>query len=129
MPYGTAQQADSRPRGKRLVPESNLRWNVIPPGRYALFHKREQRWHFFVIRRPDSGDWEGWTFVNELIGENRIKIEPSKREKIFEKIAADPLRRSTDFGKQSGTCGKCGKQLTDPDSIAKGIGPVCEQYY
>lgn len=24
-----------------------------------------------------------------------------------------------------GTCGKCGRSLTDPQSIARGIGPVC----
>lgn len=29
-------------------------------------------------------------------------------------------------GKQSGICEACGRELTDPVSIARGIGPVCE---
>jgi hypothetical protein len=25
----------------------------------------------------------------------------------------------------SGTCGRCGRELTDPESIQRGLGPVC----
>lgn len=27
----------------------------------------------------------------------------------------------------SGTCSRCGRELTDPDSIARGLGPVCAE--
>ncbi len=27
----------------------------------------------------------------------------------------------------SGRCGRCGRELTDPESIARGLGPVCAQ--
>lgn len=26
-----------------------------------------------------------------------------------------------------GTCGRCGRELTDPESIARGLGPICAQ--
>jgi hypothetical protein len=29
------------------------------------------------------------------------------------------------FGRETGWCVVCGTELTDPDSIAAGIGPVC----
>lgn len=37
--------------------------------------------------------------------------------------------QAAEFGKITGTCCCCGKLLTDPASIAKGIGPVCEKKY
>lgn len=33
------------------------------------------------------------------------------------------------YGAKTGKCGKCGHKLTDPESIAKKIGPVCEKKY
>jgi hypothetical protein len=33
------------------------------------------------------------------------------------------------FGQKYGKCGVCGKTLTDPESIAKKIGPVCAKKY
>lgn len=33
------------------------------------------------------------------------------------------------YGAKSGKCGKCHHKLTDPVSIAKKIGPVCEKKY
>jgi hypothetical protein len=34
-----------------------------------------------------------------------------------------------EFAKVTGKCGVCHKTLTDPESIAKGIGPKCEKAY
>jgi hypothetical protein len=28
----------------------------------------------------------------------------------------------------SGECGRCGRDLTDPESIARGLGPTCAEY-
>lgn len=43
-----------------------------------------------------------------------------------ETIAADPLGQARLYGKQTGICGCCGRELTDPVSIERGIGPICE---
>ncbi|TJV68604.1 MAG: hypothetical protein E5X76_28910 [Mesorhizobium sp.] len=40
-------------------------------------------------------------------------------------IAADPLKAATDYGRSTGVCGCCGRELTDPDSVKAGIGPIC----
>lgn len=40
-------------------------------------------------------------------------------------IEADPIEAAAKYGKMSGTCGCCGRDLTDPASIALGIGPIC----
>lgn len=41
-------------------------------------------------------------------------------------IAADPLAVGVAYGKKTGMCCVCGRELTDPVSIANGIGPICE---
>jgi hypothetical protein len=40
-------------------------------------------------------------------------------------IEADPVAAAAKYGKLSGRCSCCGRDLTDPESIALGIGPIC----
>lgn len=37
----------------------------------------------------------------------------------------DPLTAAIRYGKVSGECSCCGRELTDPQSIERGIGPIC----
>ena len=39
--------------------------------------------------------------------------------------ANDPLNAAIKYGKVSGECSCCGRELTDPRSIERGIGPIC----
>lgn len=41
------------------------------------------------------------------------------------KIAVDPAGAAREFGRVTGTCCCCGRTLTDAESIAAGIGPIC----
>lgn len=43
--------------------------------------------------------------------------------------AKDPLSAAIQFGKISGSCSCCGRELTDPVSIDRGIGPICAQKF
>lgn len=40
-------------------------------------------------------------------------------------IAADPAGEAVRYGRNTGECSCCGRELTDPASIAAGIGPIC----
>lgn len=40
-------------------------------------------------------------------------------------IAANPSQVAKDYGRRTGSCSCCGRELIDPASIAAGIGPVC----
>jgi Family of unknown function (DUF6011) len=44
---------------------------------------------------------------------------------IVEEFEADPLGAAKKHGQASGRCCSCGRDLTDPESIAAGIGPIC----
>jgi len=41
-------------------------------------------------------------------------------------VLADPKAAAVKYGKTTGQCACCGRELTDPVSIEKGIGPICE---
>lgn len=45
----------------------------------------------------------------------------------LQRIAADPIGAARLYGKKTGVCCCCARELTDPKSIEAGIGPICEQ--
>lgn len=51
-------------------------------------------------------------------------VDPGILSKLAE-IAANPSQAARDYGKKTGTCCCCGRELTDPVSVANGIGPIC----
>lgn len=42
-------------------------------------------------------------------------------------ISVDPFAAALKYGRETGTCACCARDLTDPNSIADGIGPVCKK--
>lgn len=104
----------------------------VPDGRYAL--DRTERLAdisgddavlFFRVNTPEEGRWQGFTFVDRLVGENREKVRGRLAMAVLRAIAADPQAALYRYGRETGTCGQCGRNLTDDDSRALGIGPDC----
>lgn len=44
-------------------------------------------------------------------------------------MCADPLAAAVAYGRETGQCACCGRELTDPESIERGIGPICAEKY
>lgn len=44
-------------------------------------------------------------------------------------IAKDPLAHAIAHGKLTGSCAICSRKLTDPESVERGIGPICSEKY
>ena len=44
-------------------------------------------------------------------------------------FAADPKDAMVRYGHATGVCGCCGRELTDPESVRIGIGPICLKKY
>jgi hypothetical protein len=44
-------------------------------------------------------------------------------------IAADPKNAAITEGRTTGTCAVCSRELTDPASVAAGIGPICAERF
>lgn len=49
---------------------------------------------------------------------------PAQQEQILE-AAADPEAAAIAYGKRTGTCACCRRELSDPASVEAGIGPIC----
>lgn len=43
----------------------------------------------------------------------------------LEKAEVDPKGAAVEYGRQTGSCSCCGRELSDPVSIFGGIGPIC----
>jgi hypothetical protein len=39
--------------------------------------------------------------------------------------AKDPLAAAVAYGRETGSCACCGRELSDPVSVERGIGPIC----
>lgn len=96
----------------------------VANGRYAVYMGDKLR--FFHVNAPTQGKWIGFTFVKEFFGGGQeINIRNREtRNQILGAIAqdSDALAR---YGRELGFCGVCGRELTDEESRAIGIGPVC----
>lgn len=44
-------------------------------------------------------------------------------------MCADPLAAAVAYGRETGQCACCGRELTDPESVERGIGPICAEKY
>jgi hypothetical protein len=44
-------------------------------------------------------------------------------------LCANPVESAIAYGKRTGICACCGRELTDPESIERGIGPICAAKY
>lgn len=70
---------------------------------------------------------EGDTYLGKVLNGKLFAVSactPQQEEAIVA-VAADPMNAAIAYGKRFGKCAVCARTLTDADSIAQGIGPVC----
>jgi hypothetical protein len=91
---------------------------------------------FRFLDMPAKGDWAAAILVSE--GDVKLgKVEAGKfirfracsDEQLARiiTIAADPLKAAEAHGLRFSHCSCCGRELTNPESIARGIGPICAE--
>lgn len=97
----------------------------VPEGYFAVT-LADDRLHFFKVDKPDTGRWKGYTFVKEQASDMLHPVKsPKRREGILGAIAKDPGEAMLRYGLELGKCGHCGRTLTNEESRAAGIGPIC----
>lgn len=96
----------------------------VPAGRYAI--DTSTGLAFYRVDRPTEGKWAGRTFVSVQAGPNLFPVrDVGARLGILATIAKDPAAASMRYGRELGHCGVCGLELTNEESRARGIGPIC----
>lgn len=100
----------------------------IPAAYYAL--ETPEGIKFFQVRIGKPGTkWDGFRFVDRLVGHpgdfQKYPVKGAPRKDFLALVAQDPKAHSLLFAKHFTVCGVCGSPLTDPESMALGLGPVC----
>lgn len=78
--------------------------------------------HEGVLYVTENGEYLGKVKSNQFL---RVRSCTPEQEAIVLRLLADPKAALEVYGKETGVCGICNRTLTDPESIANGIGPVC----
>lgn len=123
-----------QPTPPATPPPSNVqtpatRTNVVlpPVGRYAMQEidpiTKELIWKFYVVTQSRRNT--SLRFMQEQYGDNKRSVPYTKLDLVCTIINSNPQFHMEQYGKQIGRCGKCGRTLTDPESIERGIGPEC----
>lgn len=66
-------------------------------------------------------------YLGKVLGGKFMKSReclPKDEAEILD-VCKDPKAAALNFGRRTGRCSVCNRTLTDPVSIANGIGPVC----
>jgi hypothetical protein len=97
----------------------------VVEGRYAVEFDGKLR--FFKIDVPTEGRWTGYTFVKEQASDELYPVKNrDRREGVLAAIRSYGIEAAmVRYGHELGVCGRCGRTLTDEDSRAAGIGPIC----
>jgi len=97
----------------------------VPQGRYAV--EEDGVLKFFHVDRPTEGRWAGYTFIKIRASDELYRVKDRARcANILKLIEEAGIKEATEkYGQELGSCGICGRTLTDPLSREIGIGPVC----
>lgn len=70
---------------------------------------------------------KGETYLGKVMGTKFMATRECTevQKQTLAAIAIDPAGEAVRYGKETGECSCCGRELTDPVSIAAGIGPIC----
>lgn len=101
---------------------AKMDWD-FPSGHYAV--EMDGKLHFFQVDKPEKGKWEGWTFLKEQASDEKYPVKGRRMLAVFQAISEDWHEAMLAYGREIGKCGHCNRTLTDEDSRARGIGPVC----
>lgn len=130
-PKGRGQSKTEVPEGRYAIYEAGVDDNAANYSyvdRQDLVPPSKGQWTFWQVD-AGKGRWAGYTFIVMLVGApgqyRKVKVNRERRNEILERIGVDPKQAMLDYGLQSGVCGRCSSPLSDPQSLARGIGPVC----
>lgn len=100
----------------------------VPAGHYAL--ERDGEIQFYRVDRPIEGKWAGKVFVNLLHGPDETSMGLLAGVTILGYIVEQGIQDcSIRYGRAIGKCGICNRRLTNEESRAAGIGPICAEKF
>jgi uncharacterized protein DUF6011 len=96
--------------------------------RVAVLLGDDDKLRFFHLDTPLKGKWKGCLFTKEQASDELYKVRDITREEaVLRVVIADAEGALVRYGLELGSCGMCGRTLTDEESRARGVGPVCAE--
>lgn len=95
---------------------------------------------FVFSRAPDSGKNAGAIYVKQRDGGEYLgkvtggqfhavrSCDDGTRERVIA-VASDPHNAAKAYGAKWGICSCCGRELSNPESVRLGIGPICRDKF
>jgi hypothetical protein len=106
--------------------ESGLKKLKLRLGAFEFKPAKEGSRNAGAIYVTEAGQYLGKVVGGKFHGTRECL--DAQKEAIIE-VCADPAKAAAAYGKETGCCACCGRELTDPESIARSIGPVCAERY
>lgn len=79
-----------------------------------------------IYVKSDKQDYYGKVMGGTFMPARDLRgAELDRVTNLLTLIAANPREAAVQYGRETGTCACCGRTLTDPTSVALGIGPIC----
>jgi hypothetical protein len=78
----------------------------------------------YVVRADDD------TYLGKITPEDKFLTSrdcTAADSETVARVAADPAAAAIAHGHEYGQCACCGRELTNPESVARGIGPICAE--
>lgn len=84
-----------------------------------------------TLNVSDGGGYGNSIFYGRVTkdGQYQIKTERKGVKELLQKLSHDPLGVAKAYGRLTGICCCCGRELTDPVSVERGLGPICESNF
>lgn len=102
----------------------------VPAGHYAIGAEGETKFYRVQYGKA-GGKWEGFLFLDAQASDDYHKVRnAAAKATIIQEIQEQGIMESmARYGHELGKCGAsgCGLTLTDPQSLADGIGPICKK--
>ena len=86
---------------------------------FVRFHSANDRWLYLGLIK------EGSLILTRKSSQNAESPISKALDWFLERLKAHERMPDLEFW-HAGKCGRCGRQLTDPKSIASGFGPECQ---
>lgn len=110
---------------------SNDPWENVPDSKYAVHIDGVLT--FFELQTGVKGKWKGFRFLNRLVGHPgdwaKYAVKGEEKKRVLALIGENPAGSARTYGRNFTVCGVCNSPLSDPESVQKGIGPVCEKRF
>lgn len=105
---------------RKTAPEAQA-WSMVPDGHYATTAKSDGHTSFYQVYTFRDGN----RGVSVQASDDYHTVPRVVAESVLAQIAEDVEAALARYGREIGKCGVCNRTLTQEDSIARGIGPVC----